>query len=345
MNQVRTHAAANTKALAIFGKLLKREDYIALLDMDQVDDVIKYLKSKTHYSVILEGFENPIETEMKMKRYFFSSYRKLSHFYFDEYKIFFNSMTVRYEVENLKLYIRAMSRQEDSSELEKHLLVSESYSNVDYLEIAKAKNMQEVIHSLRGTRYHDLLMPFLYDEPSRMAFHMEMILDRLYFNQLHQSILGLARGDQEAMMDLLGMNIDALNLQWIYRGRRYFDISSEELFNFTLAYGKKYDLKRLKELCYMDLDEYREIISAEDYGDLFRDREYMLERAMERYLFYKAEKMIHKAEISISKPVGLLFMFEYEIRDLFTIMEAKKYHFEKVEELLIRELGRGCQWL
>jgi len=347
MNQVRRHAAANAKAMAIFGQLLKRDDYIALLNMDQVDNIIKSLKNKTHYSMIFDDLNNPIEVyERMMKQYFFSCYGKLSYFYFDEYKTFFKSMTVRYEVENLKLYIRAISRQEDPSNLENHLLLSSSYSEIDYLEITKAKNMQELIYSLKGTRFHDPMLPFLYEEPSRMAFHMEMILDRLYFNQLHQSILRLNRGDREAMMDLLGMNIDALNLQWIYRGRRYYDMSSEELFNFTLSDGKKYDLKRLKELCYMDLDAYREIIIADEYGDLFKAQEYMLERAMERYLFYKVEKMIRKAEISISKPVGLLFMFEYEIRDLFTIMEAKKYHFEKVEELLIRDLGRvvnGCE--
>jgi len=34
MNQVRRHAAANAKAMAIFGQLLKRDDYIALRNMD-----------------------------------------------------------------------------------------------------------------------------------------------------------------------------------------------------------------------------------------------------------------------------------------------------------------------
>ncbi len=341
MNQVRTHAAANAKALAMFGKLLDKKAYQEIIDMESVEEIFTYLKTRTHYSAVLAGVEKPIDSyEIIMKRYFLCAYEKLSHFYFDAYKDFFKSLFLRYEVENLKLFARALFRQEDLTDINEHLIFSKHASSMDFLKISKARTMQELIDALEGTRYHKPLVPILQEESHRMLFHMEMILDQLYFNRLFETISALNRDDKASMMELLGMNIDVLNLQWIFRGRKYFEISSEELFHLTLSHGKKYPFKKLKALCYMDMEEYRELILMDDYGELFQEREYMLERAMERYLFYKVKRLIQKAEISISAPVGLLFMFEYEVRDLFTIMEAKKYRFENIEELLIRDLRR-----
>ena len=341
MNQVRNHAAANTKAMAMYGQLLDKKDYQEMLSKDKVEEIIAYLKSKTHYSDALKGADFSIESyEIMMKRYFFCAYEKLSYFYFDAYKGFFKSLLLRYEVENIKLLARAVFRQDGSAQIEAHLLHAKFGSGVNERLIAKAVNMEEFVDALRGTPYYGALKPFLDEESSLMAFRMEMVLDRFYFYQLYQSVLSLGREDQEEMKLLLGINIDVLNLQWIYRGRRYFDISAEELFNFTLDHGKKYSFKKLKEFCYMDFDGFKDLIGTDDYGDLFKEREYMLERAMERYLFHRVKKIFQKAEMSLAVPVALLFMFEYEIRDLFTIMEAKKYGFEKVEAYLIRDLGR-----
>lgn len=79
------------------------------------------------------------------------------------------------------------------------------------------------------------------------------------------------------MQELLGINIDILNVQWIFRGRYYFNITSEELFNYAANGGAKYDFRSLENFCYMDvktLGKFRKI----DYKNIFEDKAYMLRR-------------------------------------------------------------------
>lgn len=339
MYKVRTHAAANSKAKLILGKLLKAEDFFKLTQMVGTGDIKAYLMSKTHYrDMNWATGEDDQAFEVLMKKYFFSVYEKFFHFYVDEYRDFIKAMLNRYEVENLKLFIRTLSRGEPLSQIMSHLLYSKLHSNIDYEVLAKVKSMEGFMAALRGTLYYDPLSIFIDDDPEHMSFHMEMMLDRSYFNRLYDAILKLKKRDRDMMLDLLGINVDILNIQWIYRGRKYFSISSEELFNFTLNGGKLYDYKALKALCYMDLDDYRETISSGEYAEIFNDKAYMMERAMEKHLFDRLDDFTKNAENSIAWPVVLIFKFEYEIRDLFTLMEAKKYGVVDCHELLIREI-------
>lgn len=342
MYKVRTHAASNAKSKAILGRLLKDEDYLEILKLENIEEVIEYLKRHTHYSkVILDTGMSIEDYEVVIKKYFFNTYEKLYHFYIDAYRNFFKAMFCRYEVENLKLFIRVLSRNEPLSNLRAALIYSDLYSNLDYDQLEKAVSIQELLEMIQDTIYYAPLVIFLEEDSERMIFQMEMVLDRCYFNQLKSAIESLKREDRQLMLELLGINIDILNVQWIYRGRQFFDISSEELFNFTLEGGRKYDYKAMKDLCYMDLEAFRSYILAGDYSDIFQDREYMMERAMERHLFYRLDDYIKSTKLSIVLPVVLLFKFEYEMRDLFTIMEGKKYRFENIKDLLIRELGRA----
>ena len=342
MDKVGTHAAAIAKAKAIMGRLLTDHHYKELLKLETFQEVIDYLRNQTHYRTVLEFAEGESldQIEVRIEKYFFSTYEKFYHYYVDNYRDFFKALLFRYEVENLKLYLRLLARDDKIENLETHLIFSSLYSNLDYAELSKATTITEFIEGLKETLYYNPLKQFIEDDSSLMVFHMEMVLDKLYFDRLYLSITKLGKYDREIMLELLGINIDILNIQWLYRGRRFFDISSEELFNFTLLHGRRYDEKAIKMLCYLPLDEFRTLISGGDYKDIFSDKEYMMERAMERHLYYALNDYTKKATFSIAVPVVLLFKFEYEIRDLFTILEGIHYRSEDVKDLLIREIER-----
>lgn len=341
MDKVGTHAAANAKANAMLGKLLKDKDYHELLKLETVNEVMDYLRLHTHYSYIFAELDDDTEAnEVIMKRHFFKAYEKLYHFYIDEYRDFFKALFMRYEVENLKLYLRAVARNEKLDSIASHLIISDIYSNLNYSSLNQATNIMEFLEDIKGTPYYSTLDAFVDEEPTSMVFHMEMVLDQVYFNTLQEAIMNLSNTDKKLMLELLGINVDILNVQWIFRGRNYFDISSEELFNFTLNGGKRYDYKALKKFCYMELEDFKKVVSSGEYKDIFADKDYMMERAMERQLYYELDNFTKLSGLSIVLPVVLIFKFEYEIRDLFTILEGIKYHASDISELLIRDLRR-----
>jgi len=240
----------------------------------------------------------------------YKNYEKLYHFYIDEYRFFIKSLLMRYEVENIKLMLRAIARNEDVQNIKERLVYSEIFSTIDYDRLSEASGIKEFVGSLESTVYYSQLINYVDENPSKILFYMEMVLDRLYFRQLYDSICNLEKNDRKMTLELYGINVDLLNIQWIYRGRKYFGISSEELFNYTINNGLRYNYKSLKNLCYMDLDKFRSLVMSMEYKPMFQDEEYLMERAMERYLFQNLDVYLKRVRLSIIIPVVMIFKSE-----------------------------------
>ena len=335
------HAAPVAKAHVMMGYLIDKEGFETLIKVDSVEDVIRSLATRPHYRSFLtqeQLVSQPVE--MAIKQAFFNVYEKLYHYYIGAYRDFFKALLLRYEVENIKYLIRRVHNLSHFNISPKTLLIPSVYKTISYENLMKAKQLSTLIEALSGTPYRELLKPFIDEEPAKMLFHMEMVLDRYYFNVLRDRMGQLNKMDRQLMLKLLGVNIDLLNIQWIYRGIHFFNISPEEIFNFTLSGGLKFDYKALKALCYYSLEAFRRELDKSEYNIVFNTREYLMEREMERYLYYEIDKILKVNAQTIATPVALLFKFEYEIRDVLTILEAIRFKSTEIESYLIRDLRR-----
>lgn len=342
MYKVRIHGAANAKARSMLGDLLKDEQYKKIISLKTLEEFVDYLHKETHYSKILENKDYEVENiEFLMKTHFVKLLEKLYYFYYDEYRNFIKALLMRYELDNIKIFLRVFTRGESISHGEEHYIYSDLFKNISYKKIVEAENLSEFIESLKGTIYYPELKRYEDAESEKILFYMEMTLDRIYFKNLSESILKLKKSDQKQTYELLGINIDFFNIQWIYRGRKYFNISAEELFNLTLEHGHRYGLKELKKLCYLELDDYKKYILNSPYSVIFEDEDYLMERSYERYLYKLLDKYMKNTGLSIMLPTIYIFKLEYEIRDLSTILECIKYNHENIENMLIRTFERG----
>lgn len=342
MDRVRIHSAANTKSMAIMGGMLKVDDFIKLTGMESIDEFENYLMKDSCYSPEFNAANSKDRNiEYLIKSHMYKNYEKLYHYYVDEYRVFFKSLLKRYEVENIKLMLRAIARNEDVQNIKDRLVYSEVFSTIDYESLSEASDIKDFVERLENTGYYSQLINYVDETPTKILFYMEMVLDRLYFRKLHDSICNLEKNDRKMTLELYGINVDLLNIQWIYRGRKYFGISSEELFNYTLNNGLKYNYKSLKDLCYMDLDEFKSLVMSMEYKPLFQDDEYLMERSMERYLFENLDVYLKKGRMSIIIPVVMMFKSEYEMRDLITILECIRYKVDNIEEFLVRSIKRS----
>jgi V/A-type H+-transporting ATPase subunit C len=170
---------------------------------------------------------------------------------------------------------------------------------------------------------------------------MEMNIDRVYFSKLSNEISKF-KGDEKPIFDILQMNIDFLNFQWIYRGRKFYHLSPEEVLNYTLPNGHYLNYDLLKELSYTnDENELFEIMSKTHYKKLFEHEQHtelFLERDMDRYLFKHFLKSERESSLNMITVVTFTHRLEFEMRDLFTMIEAKHYGVssQELKEYLIR---------
>jgi V/A-type H+-transporting ATPase subunit C len=339
-------AAVNTKIRVLKSKLLTEKDYINLMKIDKVQDQVSYLKENTVYKEILEDIadlEDIQDVETKLKRYLIHEYEKIIPYFTGEYKRLFRNILLRFEIEDLKLYLRVLGRKENLSKIKKVTLLEEYYSSLDPRKLSKSKNLEEFIANLKGTIYYDVLKPYEKEEHRKILFYMEMNLDRLYFNLLNTQSLKLNKKDYLLFREILGENIDLLNIEWIYRGIKFYNLSPEELINYTLANGYEFSYERIKEMCYSKEDRIREIVLSTRYSFLFdteKDVDLYMERRIERYLYYQFLNAFKKGKLDITLSIAYIHLLEYEIRDIISILEAKRYDlsFGETKEYLVRKV-------
>lgn len=345
MSNVRRFAAVNTKIKSMVGKLLTKEDYQNMLVLGSEEEIFDYLNEETYYGNIFKDM-NPEDysiasVESHIKNYIITLYKKINCYITGSYQRLFRLLMRRYETEDIKAFLRALMLNEDISEMYLKYPNASFYSKLDYAYLSTASDLSEFVSMLEDTIYYKVLKLYLDEAPDRMLFYMEMNLDRVYFSKLSVEIAKY-KGDERPIFDILQMNIDFLNFQWIYRGRKFYNLSSEEVLNYTLPNGHYLNYEFLKALSYAEDEEALfELMGHTHYKKLFKhdkNTELYLERDMDRYLYHHFLRSERESTLNMVTVVTFTHRLEFEMRDLFTMIEAKHYGVSsnELKEYLIR---------
>jgi len=81
-------------------------------------------------------------------------------------------------------------------------------------------------------------------------FRFEMALDTGYFSIIQSRKLKISREDREILKKWEGLLADLYNIQWVYRGKKFYSLSPEELLNYTINFGDKLTFRERKAMCY-----------------------------------------------------------------------------------------------
>jgi Archaeal/vacuolar-type H+-ATPase subunit C len=149
--------------------------------------------------------------------------------------------------------------------------------------------------------------------------------------------------DRKFVEQLVGRNVDLLNIEWIYRGLKFYNTLPEELINYALNGGLEFKYEDLKKLCYSDVDNLIKTVQKTPYKELFnpdKDIDTFLKIRIQKYLYNMFKDVFKKAKMDISVSIGYLHLLEFEIRDVMTILESKRYQMSSIDirEYLIRDL-------
>ena len=114
--------------------------------------------------------------------------------------------------------------------------------NFNFNAVVSAASIEELIRALEGSKYSEPI-EHLYktlDDPG--LFDYETALNRFYFSDFWEQVNRFNSGyDRQVLLEVHGVEIDMLNMIWIYRAKTYYNISPQEISRFLIpAY---HDLK------------------------------------------------------------------------------------------------------
>ena len=341
MDKVITYAAVNAKIRALEKDFLKREDYLNMIQKKSVVDVARYLKDNTSYGKLLKeiNIDNISRRDMEdiLKNNMIKNMDKLVYYFRDDYKEFIRSLYIKYEIEDLKILSRSIFNGKELETIEKPLSFLGKYSRVSPKSLFKSRTIRDLIYSLEGSEFFEFLIP-LVDGRRENLFRFEMTLDMGYFSIIQSRKLKISREDRKILKKWEGLLADLYNIQWVYRGKKFYSLSPEELLNYTINFGDKLTFRERKAMCYAkNLEELYKMIANTIYGFLFKKeemyRDIYMERRINRFIYYKLKALDRQFSLSIIQTIDFVWSFEFEIRDIISILEAIRYDIPSEEAM------------
>ena len=341
-------STVNTKISAMNAKLLTDNDFTYIMNLQSVQEIFDYLNEDTALADVLwdlKGVQvhiNNFEQRLFQNKIFLVE--KLMTYFNQEYKKLIKSYMLRYEIENLKLVFEVLQGRKKVENLMDHFFVFNNFSNIDYQSLLKKKSVLEVVEEIKDTKYYRLILPYAQNEDEKFNFYVGMILNKYYYYQLIRNTQEILGDMDKKSIELLRRKIDLFNLEWIYRGMKYYDISKEEILNLVLDYGYLYNYNKLKDIIYkFDLNNIQEQFIHTPYEFLFDDKDNLdlfMDIRIDRYLYYKSLNLYNSSVLSFGKIAAFFELIDFQIKDIISIIESKRYQMpaEEITKYLIRKI-------
>lgn len=333
----------NAKIRAMKGSLLTSENFLSLLNAGSYHEFLLIVQTTWYKSVFPEeGGELSLSLfTNSLYKSVFSDYVKVIHAVDGELQRFFILLYQQYELTNLKTILRGLCSRLSTDEILPLLLPTEKYTLFSKQDVLALQDVLEVIDHLQGSFFeYPLNRAIRRFEKEREFFPLEMSLELYYYRTLWDNTEKLPEEERRIVQEILGMLIDILNVSWIIRLKERYHFSPEEILNYTIHHGYAFKLKdrrRLAEargvseiLTYLQHSPYRKAISGDESIET-------LHIVLSRFVLSRLQTYFQGQPFQIGVILGYLILKEFEVSDLITIAEAKKYglSFEQSKQYVI----------
>ena len=191
---------------------------------------------------------------------------------------------------------------------------------------------------LSDTPYGDVLRKVA-GSGSTTLFDYEFALDMFYFRDLWKRVRKeLKKEDREAVLESVGVAIDTLNLQWIYRAKRYYGMKAADVYALIIPVHYRLNLEQVKRMAEAEsTEEMLNFAKETRYGKYLQEMEKPnLERVGSMIQENVHRALMRQNPYSAACLEVYLYRKEQEVHRIITAMECVRYGLpaEKIREYL-----------
>ena len=181
--------------------------------------------------------------------------------------------------------------------------------------------------NLKGTEYYDPLKK-LQDAQKITLYDYDLALELYFFTTLWKARKKmLKKEDLELYERDCGSQIDLLNMQWILRAKKYYNMKPADIYLLIIPIHYKLSTAQIKEMVEAaGIEELQTLVSQTRYG-----RQYHFQKNPDMEQMY-SECLHHlylidrrRNPYSIAAVNTYLFLKEEEIKKLTTTLECIRY--------------------
>lgn len=338
MGNLLSYSGLSTKIRAMQSKLIKKQQFQEISQLTNVPQVVTYLKKTSGYKEKLALLdENEIhrgEIEKILKKSIFRDFSRIYHFANMEQRKFLTLYSKRYEIRVLKEMITNIFDHRDTPKVDisPYTEFFRHHSKLDLEKLSECTTMEEFINSLKGNEFYQPLSK-IQSHTNPLVFDYGMALDLYYFSQIWEMRKKLFSGkDLEEITKSYGEKFDLLNLQFIYRSKKFFQMTPPDIYALLIPMNYKLKKQEITSLIEAPtIDEFSRILSSTYYG---RRYSHLKLKTLEEFYTYLLrtvlEKESKKNPYSVAVIYSYLYHKEHEVNRLTIAIECIRYGIDPV---------------
>lgn len=340
MGNVMTYSGLTTKVRAMQAKLLTKRDFENIANLRSVPEAIEYLKGKPAYARYVEQMDISLYHRGNMEKLLYQSlfddYTRIFRFAGMEQKKFLKLYWKRYEIDLINYCLRIVFNHYDMPfDIEYKKVFFDKYSQISIDKLATSRNIAELIDNLKDTEYYEPLKPLI-DSESTTLFDYDLALDLYYFSEMWRKNRRLLKGkEREMYIRDFGTKIDLLNIQWIYRAKKYYNMLAPDIYSLTIPIQYRLGIEEFKNLVEAPtVEEFEKRLEDTYYARKYADISgKTLEATYKECLERQCISDRRRNPYSIATVNTYLFLKEEEIYKLTTALECIRYGLTSRETL------------
>ena len=340
MGSLLSYSGLSTKIRAMQSKLMSEKQYQEIAQLDSVIQIVAYLKKQPGFSDLWADLdENSLhrgDVEKLLTHTIHQNFAKLYRFANPEQRRFMALYFKRYELSVLKDCLRKVF-DEGKAQLDLSLFQDffDRHSKMNLEKLTSSSTVEELVNNLQGSEYYHPLKKLGTDYQPRI-FDYGMALDQYYFANIWSVKEKLfKRRDLEEITKAYGNKFDMLNLQWIFRSKKYYHMGPADIYALLIPVHyrlSKNDIASLVEA--PDEAEFRKILDTTYYKKRFpelspENLEELYTLNLKTILETEARKYPH----SVIMIYSYLYHKEHEVDRLTTAVECVRYGLSTAEIL------------
>lgn len=340
MGNLLAYSGLTTKVKAMESRFISDEEFRKMAAMESVAETLEYLKHHPAYGPVFSHIEDTVlhraAIEQLLTLSLYQDFAKLYRFSNLAQRRFLDLYFMHYEISILKKCLRsAVSGYQTQLNLSLIEDFLKRHSKMDLVRMTSCSSLAELADCLEGSPYYPLFVQWREGE-TQSLFDYEMQLDMLYFKTMWKlkDKFG-SKEERQILTQCFGSKLDMLNIQWIYRSKKYYHLEPADLYALLIPVNYKLKADQLHQLAEAgDLNEFFVRLKDTRYSPLessdFQDQpdlEALYEDVLNRVYLITSQKNPYSIAILNS----YLYFKEAEFQKIITVIEGVRYGISSSE--------------
>lgn len=334
MGDLLSYSGITTKVRAMESHLITDSQFREMAALETVSDAAEYLRRLPAYEGLFANLEGVVlhrgAIEQRLILSLYQDFAKLYRFATLTQRKFLDLYFMHFEIDILKKCFRnSMGRNRLDIDLSVFQDFFEKHSKLDLMKLSSSADLREFIANLEGSVYYDILS-HLDDRDQPTLFDYEVHLDLLYFKTIWK-VMGkyLNRKEQDLLTHCFGSKLDLLNIQWIYRTKKYYHLQPADIYSLLIPINYHLNKEQITKMAEAaTLEEFFSALRTTFYGRKsdwdaaeMPDLEYLTQEILDK--IYRSSS--RQNPYSIATLNSYLYFKEEEIQKIITLIESIRY--------------------